>query len=131
MKNSVAFGERLKAAMTKAGYALKPVVIEREFNQRYWGSPVSVQAVRKWLLGDVIPTQDKLQVLAEWLQVDPHWLRFGEDRFGSVREQESKWEVGMTQEDRNAISEFMTLPLAERKTLRQFFKVYLQTRPKK
>lgn len=131
MKNSVAFGERLKAAMTKAGYALKPVVIEREFNQRYWGSPVSVQAVRKWLLGDVIPTQDKLQVLAEWLQVDPHWLRFGEDRFGSVREQESKWEVGMTQEDRNTISEFMTLPLAERKTLRQFFKVYLQTRPKK
>ncbi len=131
MKNSVAFGERLKAAMTKAGYALKPVVIEREFNQRYWGSPVSVQAVRKWLLGDVIPTQDKLQVLAEWLQVDPHWLRFGEDRFGSVREQESKWEIGMTQEDRNTISEFMTLPLAERKTLRQFFKVYLQTRPKK
>lgn len=110
MKNSIAFGERLKAAMTKAGYALKPVVIEREFNQRYWGSPVSVQAVRKWLLGDVIPTQDKLQVLAEWLQVDPHWLRFGEDRFGSVREQESKWEIGMTQEDRNTISEFMTLP---------------------
>lgn len=131
MKNSIAFGERLKVAMTKAGYALKPVVIEREFNQRYWGSPVSVQAVRKWLLGDVIPTQDKLQVLAEWLQVDPHWLRFGEDRFGSVREQESKWEIGMTQEDRNTISEFMTLPLAERKTLRQFFKVYLQTRPKK
>lgn len=131
MKNSIAFGERLKAAMTKAGYALKPVVIEREFNQRYWGSPVSVQAVRKWLLGDVIPTQDKLQVLAEWLHVDPHWLRFGEDRFGSVREQESKWEVGMTQEDRNTISEFMMLPLAERKTLRQFFQVYLQTRTKK
>jgi transcriptional regulator with XRE-family HTH domain len=131
MKNSIAFGERLKAAMTKAGYALKPVVIEREFNQRYWGSPVSVQAVRKWLLGDVIPTQDKLQVLAEWLQVDPHWLRFGEDRFGSVREQESKWEIGMTQEDRNTISEFMMLPLSERKTLRQFFQAYLQTRPKK
>lgn len=33
--------------------------------------------------------------------------------------------------NRNTISEFMTLPLAERKTLRQFFKVYLQTRPKK
>lgn len=131
MKNSIAFGDRLKAAMTKAGYALKPVVIEREFNQRYWGTPVTVQAIRKWLLGDVIPTQDKLQVLAEWLQVDPHWLRFGEDRFGSVRDQESKWEIGMTQEDRNTISEFMTLPLAERKTLRQFFQAYLQARPKK
>jgi transcriptional regulator with XRE-family HTH domain len=131
MKNSIAFGERLKSAMTKAGYALKPVVIEREFNQRYWGSPVSVQAVRKWLLGDVIPTQDKLQVLADWLQVDPHWLRFGENRFGSVREQESKWEIGMTQEDRDTISQFMTLSLTERKTIRQFFQVYLQTRPKK
>ncbi len=128
MKDSTAFSERLKCAMTKAGYALKSVVLEREFNQRYWGSPVTVQAVRKWLLGDVIPTQDKLQVLAEWLQVDPHWLRFGEERFGSVREQEAKWEIGMTQEDRDTISQFMTLPLAERKTIREFFQVYLQSK---
>jgi transcriptional regulator with XRE-family HTH domain len=125
MKDSTAFGERLKASLTKSGYALKPIVLEREFNQRYWGSPVTVQAVRKWLLGDVIPTQDKLQVLAEWLQIDPHWLRFGEEKFGSVREQEAKWEIGITQEDRDMISRFLELPLAKRKTIRHFFNTYL------
>jgi transcriptional regulator with XRE-family HTH domain len=127
MKDSIAFSERLKQSLTHANYELRPIVVEREFNQRYWGTPVTVQAVRKWLLGDVIPTQDKLQILAEWLQVDPHWLRFGEERFGSVREQEANWEIGMTQEDRDAISRFLALPLRERKVVRNFFTVYLQT----
>ncbi len=36
MKDSIAFGERLKQSLTKAGYELRPVVLEREFNQRYW-----------------------------------------------------------------------------------------------
>jgi transcriptional regulator with XRE-family HTH domain len=120
MKDSIAFGERLKQSLSKAGHELRPAVLEREFNQRYWGTPVSVQAVRKWLLGQVIPTQDKLQVLAEWLQIDPHWLRFGEERFGSVREQEAKWEIGMTQEDRDMISRFLELSLAERETIRRY-----------
>lgn len=30
-----------------AGYALGPVVLEREFNTRYWGRSVTLQAVRK------------------------------------------------------------------------------------
>lgn len=127
MKDSIAFGERLKQSLSQAGYELRPAILEREFNQRHWGTPVTVQAVRKWLLGQVIPTQDKLQVLAEWLQVDPHWLRFGEERFGSVREQEARWEIGMTQEDRDMISRFLTLPLTERKIIRHFFDTYLAT----
>ncbi len=127
MKDSKAFGERLKDSLLRAGYELRPSVVEREFNQRYWGTPVTVQAVRKWLAGDVIPTQDKLQTLAEWLQIDPHWLRFGEERFGSIRAQEASWEVGMTQEDRDMISQFLALSLRERKVLRDFFNTYLKT----
>lgn len=127
MKKSNAFGERLKQSLIKAGYEVRPVILEREFNQRYWGTPVTVQAVRKWLQGEVIPTQDKLQVLAEWLQVDPHWLRFGEERFGALREQEARWEIGMTQDDRDMISLFLALPLSERNTIRHFFKAYLHT----
>jgi hypothetical protein len=30
-------------------------------------------------MGEAIPNQDRLQVLAEWLNVSPSWLRFGED----------------------------------------------------
>nr|WP_202922392.1 hypothetical protein [Sinimarinibacterium sp. NLF-5-8] len=31
----------------------------------------------RWLKGRSIPEQDKLQVLAQWLSVDPQTLRFG------------------------------------------------------
>jgi transcriptional regulator with XRE-family HTH domain len=41
------------------------------------GVQVTVHAARKWLLGEAIPTQDKLQALAAWLGVEPNWLRFG------------------------------------------------------
>lgn len=29
-------------------------------------------------MGDSVPTQERLHVLARWLNVSPHWLRFGE-----------------------------------------------------
>ncbi|OZB86617.1 MAG: hypothetical protein B7Z48_03955, partial [Thiotrichales bacterium 12-47-6] len=38
MKDSKAFGERLKDSLLRAGYELRPSVVEREFNQRYWGT---------------------------------------------------------------------------------------------
>jgi hypothetical protein len=52
--------------------------VAREFNLRYAGDPVSSQAVRKWLAGDSLPSQDKLRTLAMWLDVPAPWLRFGE-----------------------------------------------------
>lgn len=30
-------------------------------------------------MGEAIPTQDRIQVLAEWLNVSASWLRFGEE----------------------------------------------------
>ena len=50
------FGQRLRDAMTRAGYALRPVVLEREFNTRYWGRSVTLQAARRWLRGERGPT---------------------------------------------------------------------------
>lgn len=50
----------------------------REFNLRYQGAPVTAQATRKWLEGRALPSQDKIRALALWLDVSPHWLRFGE-----------------------------------------------------
>ena len=71
------FSERLRQALRKAGRVASPTGVANAFNLRFWGRPVSVYAVRKWLMGTSIPTQDKLTVLAEWLGVEPHWLRFG------------------------------------------------------
>lgn len=55
-----------------------PTGIAREFNLRHQGAPVTAQAVRKWLLGESLPSQDKIRTLASWLEISPHWLRFGE-----------------------------------------------------
>jgi hypothetical protein len=35
--------------------------------------------VRKWLVGESIPTQDKLRILANWLGVTAEWLRYGNE----------------------------------------------------
>jgi hypothetical protein len=31
-------------------------------------------------MGEAIPTQGRIQILAEWLNVSPSWLRFGEQQ---------------------------------------------------
>jgi transcriptional regulator with XRE-family HTH domain len=122
MSEAKRFSERLKQSMTDAGYEVRPVVLEREFNQRSWGRSVSFQAVRRWLQGEAVPTQDRLQVLAEWLGVDPHWLRFGEKLSGSVQEQRARWDSKITPEEREAIEAFLALPPDKRKLFGQLMK---------
>lgn len=71
-----AFSARLKQALGKAGVAdSSATVLQRNFNAR--GFNITVHAARKWLLGEAIPTQEKLVALAAWLGVEPNWLRFG------------------------------------------------------
>ena len=73
------FSKLLKEAMRRARVdAGSPTRIAREFNLRYHGDPVTTQAVRKWLAGKALPSQDKIRTLALWLDVPPQWLRFGE-----------------------------------------------------
>ena len=73
------FSRRLRDSLRRAkADASSSTFVAREFNLRYHGSPVTAQAVRKWLSGKSLPSQDKIQALALWLEVSPHWLRFGE-----------------------------------------------------
>lgn len=72
-----AFGKRLCHALQLRGKPISPVYVEREFNLRYRGNPVTPHAARKWLQGMAVPTQDKIHVLARWLDVDEEWLRWG------------------------------------------------------
>jgi len=74
-----AFSERLKMALSQNGYPSdQPSAVCREFNLRYRAKRITVHAVRKWLIGEAIPAQDKVQTLAEWLGVSAQWLRFGD-----------------------------------------------------
>lgn len=43
--SKAAFASQLREAMRKAGYAPRPAVLEREFNQRYWGKVVTLHGV--------------------------------------------------------------------------------------
>lgn len=73
------FSERLKLALEKHSLTASPTLLRNAFNERYAGKPISIQTASNWLSGVALPSQDKLQVLANWLSVDSHWLRFGEN----------------------------------------------------
>ncbi len=74
-----AFSQRLTKALKEAKIDVgSPTAFAREFNRRYTGKPISIHAARKWLMGESIPMQDKLRLLAAWLGVSAEWLRFGE-----------------------------------------------------
>lgn len=71
------FSERLKQCLLNAHYSpTSPTELAREFNLRFDGKPITVHAARKWLIGEAIPTQDKMRALANLLGVSAEWLRF-------------------------------------------------------
>lgn len=73
-----AFSARLQQALCQLDYSPEsPTALAREFNIRFAGKPITVHAARKWLVGEAIPTQEKLRTLAGWLGVPSNWLRFG------------------------------------------------------
>jgi hypothetical protein len=74
------FSQRLQAMLRQTHHSPdSPTELAREFNIRFSGPPITVHAARKWLVGEAIPTQDKMRALAEWLVVPADWLRFGND----------------------------------------------------
>jgi len=82
----IAFSRRLAAALARFDPPGRTGVawLTREFNQRYAGKPISVHAARKWLMGESIPSHDKLLTLAGWLRVSSEWLLFGEGEMQTV-----------------------------------------------
>lgn len=113
------FALRLKGALTAAGYEPRPSVLEREFNLRYWGAPITFQAVRRWLRGDSIPSQDKLQVLARWLGIEPQVLRYGEQASQVCMPMQATWVVPVNEEEDEVLRIYRGLPEEQRQVLRQ------------
>ena len=112
------FGKRLVAAIEAAGYAKRPSVVEKHFNSRYWGSPVTFQAVRRWLRGESIPEQDKLVVLAEWLQVESHELRYGVPD-SKIGKGDKPWYVGLSVDEYELIQALLALPADKEEDLHE------------
>jgi hypothetical protein len=113
------FAQRLHAALERAGVPAKPAVVEREFNQRYWGKPVTLYGVRFWLRGETIPSHDKVLCLAEWLGVEPAVLRYGDEIPKVVRERRKSWDEGIGYQEREIFELFLKLPVPQRKVARE------------
>ena len=126
MNEKSLFAERLKAAMLAAGYEPRPAVLEREFNLRYWGRPITFQAVRRWLRGDSLPAQEKLEVLAEWLQIEPQALRFGDAAVTRIREKRDQWTLALKGEEREVLQAYLDLPVEQRKIIREVILAFAQ-----
>ena len=118
-KAKVEFSQRLLSALERAGVPAKPTVIEREFNQRYWGKPITLHAARLWLRGETMPTHDRLLCLAQWLGVEPAILRYGEEVPKAVRERRKRWDEGIGYQEREIFELFLKLPVPQRKVARE------------
>ena len=120
MENAKAqFADRLRVAMKAAGYDPKPAVLEREFNTRYWGKPMTLHGVRRWLRGETLPTHEKLLVLAEWLSVPPQQLNFGDEIQRKVEQRRARWDSGIGYQDRDIFEAFLKLPVPQRRLIRE------------
>ncbi len=118
----LAFSRRLADAMRAKHLAPRPGVLHKLFNSRYHGEPVAFSTASKWLHGKAIPVQDKLQVLATALEVEPQRLRFGDAGKVRVGETPASWamtEAGSTSRDRQVIQMFLALPQRRRELVGQ------------
>jgi transcriptional regulator with XRE-family HTH domain len=115
---SEAFAQRLRGALDGCGVRLSPSVVANEFNLRYWGRSITPHTARNWLMGNSLPTQDKLRVLAEWLQVSPDELRFGNQVIKSKGSASQAMDGLLNLADREMLSRYLSLSVAERKTVR-------------
>lgn len=125
------FSERLQQALRNAGYSAEsPTQLAREFNLRFDGRPITVHAARKWLVGEAIPTQEKLRILAHWLTVPADWLRFGGTEF-EPSDAPASPRSALASADLKLLSEFQRLDEHHQNLAREFLRMLIRVSPKK
>lgn len=112
------FAARLRQSLEDSGVRTSPTVVANEFNLRYWGRSITPHTARNWLLGKAIPTQNKLRVLADWLQVSPDELRFGPNRSSQEVSGRSVSSSSLNMVDKELLTRYMALSMADKKTVR-------------
>lgn len=125
------FAERLHTAIEKAGYKAEAAVLEREFNQRYYGKGVTLHGVNKWLKGQSIPRLDKIEVLAKWLCIPPEELTFGLEIKQQIKESRARWDDGIGFQEREVFEAFLALPVPQRKVVREVILTFARAYPAK
>ena len=115
----ILFAKRLITAMQTQGYEAKPSVLEREFNLRHNGKPVTFAGVSKWLKGTAMPSADKLLTLSKWLDVPPEELAFDKDIKKAIEQREARWKEEIGYKDKDVVEAYLALPTAQKKIIRE------------
>lgn len=114
-----AFAARLKQALTRSSKKISSAAeLALQFNLRTTGEPVSAQAAHKWLMGAAMPTVDKMETLAIWLDVPLQWLRYGiPESTGKPRKRKAKaGDLGtLTADEAELIARLRAMPEVRRK----------------
>ena len=105
--------------MKAKGYEAKPSVLEREFNLNYSGKPMTLHGVRKWLIGEAIPSGDKLLILAKWLEIPPEELAFNKDILKAIEQRDSKWRLELGYKDKEVFEALTNLSPSNKKLVRE------------
>ena len=113
------FANQLREAMVAAGYEPKPAVLEREFNTRHWGKPMSLHGVRLWLRGETMPDFRKMETLSTWLGVSVQQLSYGGPTGRTVEQRRARWDSGIGYQDRDIFEAFLKLPVPQRRLIRE------------
>lgn len=111
------FAARLRAALKNANLEASASMLEKRFNARYGGAPVTAQAISQWLNGRVIPRQDKVRVLAGIVGVEPHELQYGAKV--RVGEDRPSFVEALAPVERAMIDAYLRLPAVQRKLVRE------------
>ncbi len=64
-KQQSLFSKRLIWALEVLGITISPTVLQREYNSISKQPAITIHAARKWLMGEAIPTQGRIQILAK------------------------------------------------------------------
>jgi hypothetical protein len=109
-KEYAEFAKRLKLSIEQTHNLSRITHICRAFNALNAHEPITSHAVRKWLVGESIPTQPKLRTLADWLGVSAAWLRFGDSEGIQIADK-------LSVQEQVLISQYRKLDLAEKNFL--------------
>ena len=104
-------------------------MLERNFNLRYFGKPITLHGVRKWLIGESIPPYDKIIVLSEMLNIPPEELTFGLGIKQQIKEARARWDDGIGYQDREIFEAFLSLPTPQRKIVREVIQTFAKAFP--
>lgn len=74
-----AFGVRFRQAMRRKGHGDLGATELADALASEFPEGLSIQSAHKWIAGTAVPRPERLAVLAKWLDVSEHWLRFGPD----------------------------------------------------